>query len=269
LSQNDAYRFTSDDNISFLSFFQNKKYKVESRETEPASVSAALKEFGIHPVETGYEPPSVQDISIKTGVPPKIIFREVSKKDTANYQLFQPENAMNGLQNFFEFIMSCIEKGEVKSYQNNPDGEFISELNLADIKRITKTQGDTITAQNVETGTEYQRVITSEKPVINKYLIKELHIGPHIFILGACPVQEYYASNDYDKQNPTFINTFWLPFSKTFRQEQAKQEICRMNCEPERTFCEYFAKNKYSGKIIKEKSLTDPEAEMLIKELNK
>ena len=45
LSSNFAYRFTSDDNISYMTLLQNKKYKVESTETKPVSVSNALKEF--------------------------------------------------------------------------------------------------------------------------------------------------------------------------------------------------------------------------------
>ena len=45
LTQNSPFRFSSDDNLSYYSFFLKKKYRVESLETEPASVSDALREL--------------------------------------------------------------------------------------------------------------------------------------------------------------------------------------------------------------------------------
>jgi hypothetical protein len=47
MASNYAYRFTVDDNISFLTFLQQKKYKVESVKTTKVLISNALKEIGI------------------------------------------------------------------------------------------------------------------------------------------------------------------------------------------------------------------------------
>jgi hypothetical protein len=46
LAENFSYRFTADDNLTFLSFFNGKKYKVESTKDEPVSVSDALLVLG-------------------------------------------------------------------------------------------------------------------------------------------------------------------------------------------------------------------------------
>lgn len=43
LTENYSYRFTIDDNLTFLSFFNEKRYKVESVKEEQVSVSEALK----------------------------------------------------------------------------------------------------------------------------------------------------------------------------------------------------------------------------------
>jgi hypothetical protein len=269
LSENDAYRFTTNDNLSFLSFFQNKKYRAELFETQPASLATALKEFGIQPVEIISGPPFAPDISLKAGEQPKVVFREILRTDTANYQLFKPEYTINGLKDFFEFTMLCIEKGDALSYQYNPEGEFISELNPEEVKRITKSFDDTSIVTNPETGIDYFIVHSPEKPLINKYIFKELHTGIAVQIIGVCPVQEDYTSVDNEQQTPKLINIFCTSFNKTFREALAKQEICRMNCESAKTFGEYFAKNCYKGKIIKEEDLTETEAKKIIEEFKK
>ena len=265
LSQNDVYRFTSDDNISFLSFFLNKKYKVESVEIKPASVSGALKEFGIQPVETAYESPVLPDTSIIPEKQPKVIFREVYRTDSANYQLFQPGRAINGLKNFFEFIMYCLEKGKVSSYEYLSETAFRdSPYQVFETELITKTLNDSVILSYPYSGRDSLVIHTPEEPVIAKYIFKELHIDSAVYIISVCPVQEYYESNDYVKKNPGFINTFEIPFSTTFWQELSKQEISRLKCEPEKTFGEYFAKHKYHGKIVGEYGVPVPEAKEFI-----
>jgi hypothetical protein len=274
LLQNYAFRFTSDDNISFLSFFKHGKYKTENTDTQPAAVSAALKECGIIPVETAYTGSFLKDITIKPEEQPKIVFREVLNKDTVNYQLFpdeavnghvenyqlfQPAAAMNGLIDFFDLIMSEIEKGSTRGYTYNPEGEFESELKLSEIKRITRTSEDTSRVIDIRTGIEYLTVTMPDKPFIKKYIIKEIHTGSAIYILGVCPVMDYFEENDYDKKNPKMANTFWIPFTKTFMQVLLKQEIIRMNCEEGKSFGDYFMQRKYKGIILHEKILTPSE----------
>ncbi len=264
LTQNYAYRFTSDDNSSFLSFFQNRKYKTENIDTEPAAVSTALKECGIQPSEYSYNGSFEKDLNIKPDYHPKIVFREVNNKDSVNYQLFQPAQAMNGLISFFDLLMSGIEKGAAQGYAYNTEGEFASQLNLSDIKRITGTSEDTIIVIDAETGKEYLTVNEPYKPIIKKYIIKEIHTGTAVYILGVCPVMEYFEENDYDKKNPKMANTFWIPFTKTFMQVLIKQEIIRMNCEEGNSFGDYFTQRKYKGIILNEKILTPLELKDLL-----
>jgi len=47
LSSNYAYRFTSDENVSYMTFLQNKKYNIESTKTQNVSLSTALAGTGI------------------------------------------------------------------------------------------------------------------------------------------------------------------------------------------------------------------------------
>ena len=52
LTQNSPFRFSSQDNLSYYSFFKKMKYRVESREIFPVSVSNAMKELEIQKVKT-------------------------------------------------------------------------------------------------------------------------------------------------------------------------------------------------------------------------
>lgn len=284
LSQNDAYRFTSDDNFSFLSFFENRKFKAESSVIIPATVSNALKECGIQAAAASCEGSIATNLAIKPGEQPRIVFREVLNKDsvnyewfpeeaingrTENYQLFQPTEEMNGLTDFFDLIMSGIENRTINAYKYNPEGEFASELNLADVKRISRTSEDTSLVIDVESGKEYQVVSKPEKPKIRKYIIKEIQIGSAAQILGICPVLEYYEGNDFERKNPIMENAFWVPFTKSLRKELSTKEIIRVNCEAEKTFGEYFEKNRYRGKITEEKIISNSEAEQIISLMNR
>lgn len=269
LSKHYAYEFKNGIKISYLSYFKQKLYTVKSDSFQAVGIEHSLKECGVNKPFIIKSSNNVQNssydrlIPIATNVTPKLIFRELLN-DTLNYKYFYSFSELNGLQNFSDFLFSCIETEKVISYEYNEEGDFVSNISKSDIKeKILNQRKQILFIQNTYDSLTYPDSVLYNLNLVVKYILKELQIGDTSIVLGICPVMEYEAEPGYFVQS----ELFWASFNKDFRTLMGNTEVVRLHCEPLKTFWDCFQNHSYHGNIISEKTISVQDAEKLINDL--
>ena|GEM_PF-5188988 len=271
LNENFVYMFEPNGFDSYYSFFAKKRYKVQKTEVKPVSIASALKEYSFPELPKGlpvYTKPGDLSISVSDA---KIVLRKISVTDTANYQLFLPEIPSNGLKNYIEWIIKEVSKGNNTAFEYTEDGKFSKQLELQDVNIAFGIVNDSVYVEDVETGTDRLIVIPGvlRPDQIKSYIVKELHINGKVIICGISPVREYQSYDWSSGQESLRIaNTIWIPFTKNFVNAMSGQEIYRGNCEPGKTFYDFFAGQKYKGEVISEKEVKAEEVKAILDKLN-
>lgn len=271
LNDNYAYKFKNGFQISYLSFFNEKKYTVEKVKEEPVGIELALKEYGINPEKYNENLDSKNSLNYNEFLPfdtiksPKLVFR-VIEYDTLNYKYFNTILSKSGMYTFSEFLSNLLQINQLKTYEYNPDGVFEKNITKEDINKQIIQLLRLVTFSDIDYNTG--SYLISDSALLNfdyvkRFIIKELHVGEKVFIIGICPVLNYEAEPTlyFDKE------LFWTPFNIEIRKEMTKKEVFKLNCEAERSIWDCFQNRSYNGTIISEKTISVQDAETLILEL--
>ncbi len=273
INRNFVYMFNGSDFDTYSNFFAKRKYTVKKTETWPVAISSAVNEFQFPSVPsrmTIYKQPEISDITPEKG---NIVFRKISIKDTANYQLFYPELRMNGLKSFADWLYYGFGTSSFMAYEYNTDGNFDKQLSIDDIKVSFDVINDTIMVEDVNTAELVTKIVPGEfnPNEVRSYILKELVINKKVIICGISPIREiifYDWASESSEGVLKLKNTLWVPFSKDLLKAMSQQEIYRGNCEPGKTFYEFFNCGKYKGDIMFQKEVTAEEVKKILETLD-
>jgi hypothetical protein len=255
LQHHNITRFSPDLPESFLSFISEKKYKTDTAYISPVSLSEARMELGISNIENQSIPFQNKMIKESDLINARLVTREISRSDTANYQIFYPFEQANGLVNLFDLMIECIKKGTIKAFPAS-DSNNNEEVSYNDIVKILGLEVAIMDAD----GNEFIAIREFPTEEIDKFLIKEIKTDSLEVSVAVCPVWN-------NSESGTSVSTFWVYLTTSFLNWLNDKEIIRLNCEQEFNYRDYFDKRKYKSTNPEEKTLSASEVNVIMDKL--
>lgn len=183
----------------------------------------------------------------------KISYIAVFKDSIQNYPLFFPENANNNKRNLIETLMFGITEQNLPAFYNNFDDNFISNINIKDVKynlgEIYDTIFSTSDANNIDTLTIHELYDPSE---IFLYIIEEAWLYDFsdslidVRIVSISPVRKYYDADDIFLSDEKYVMCFtakFIDFADLFKE----QIIFKPNGDQDGNLFDFFKNRKYCG----------------------
>lgn len=180
------------------------------------------------------------------------IYRELNLTEDANAALYYPVEPTDGRMNLFTYLFKLVMRGQVKAYEYRLDGNESFE-DSARVKPLALLDNYHIYYERVDGRV---RIDNSDIPSreVTAYYIKESAYYDqatatfHTKVLALCPIMK--RQDDFG--DATTYPLFWVKYDD-LAPFLAKQMVMTSNLNNAATMslADYFATNKYRGKIYK------------------
>ncbi|MFC2129575.1 alpha/beta fold hydrolase [Bacteroidota bacterium] len=295
LHQAMTFQLSSSSEETYLSFFQNMKYKPESTMIQPVSIKEAGSVIGsdywnekmlemkvphINPLRGKQLKLSIRELFLSNGEDEGTYYYEVldnilynndgtlaenSYNLPANYQLFFPQHEYNGLRSLFDLIKEGVLKRGMFVYKYNEQARLDTLMGWNEISDIMHPF-DSAYADVVSDDEYLQTDIPSS--IVQKYKILELASGKQAIPVAVAPdfsgICEYFNYTQPCEEK----YSFWFPFTKPFREFLMDQELLRFSGETSENYYDLLFNGEYVGKLIEERPISREEADQLIEIIN-
>jgi len=181
------------------------------------------------------------------------IYREIDLKEEENAGLYDPVEPQGKRLNLFTYVFKLALSGYINVYEYNLDGNEVLEATAkVDMKRILDDYHIMYEEEGGKLKVDNSDIPSAE---VTMYYLKECayydqaNSSFHIKPIAFCPVM---VRDDFDDGNGTKYPLFWVKYSEVepylSRQEIKTSDI---NDAAVMSLDDYFALNKYKGKIYK------------------
>lgn len=190
----------------------------------------------------------------------KRVWREIDMREKINQPLYYPLEYVSSRISFLQVLVKHIMEGDIIAFS---DEEFISPLNLADIKTKIRKQGDSVeSSQFLPDGTEvFTKVLPPADSLWMFRDFRSITLKEEWFFDKQKSVMEVrilgMSINTYDPDKELLFPQFYVYFPAC-RPYLAKYEIFNTKNDAERrTYEDIFWKRQFNSNIVKESNVYD------------
>ena len=278
LSSQKVFKFTADEDRTFLDVLINSDYKADCF---PNFTESSAKNLGIDTIYLSNlyininkleNNCNTDKIEYKPKTPKryksaKIVTLKV-KKNIQNLALFMQYRYDLGYLGLFDYILKGIFDNNMPAYKT---ADLSKRIDTTGIKKRLSEYYNTESVpidDNFDVG-DYREFLRHYRPKeITSYEFRELWlynkkgkiVGKQI--LSICPVR-YFDKEDYGGEKPLYKQAFWIDY-KDYVEYFKKHFVNKVTPVEDETFYKYLETGKYDFDVISEEEITIEEARKFI-----
>ena len=279
LSSQKVFKFTADENRTFLDVFMNNDYKAE---ISPNFDKYYAIKYGIDTIYLNNLYINIDKLEnnsntdkneFNTKTPKryksaKIVTVKV-EKSIQNLALFMQYKYDLGYLGLFDYIIKGIFDNNMPAYKTV---DLLERIDTVQIKRNLGEHYATVSVpvdDNFEVWEDREILIPFKPEEITSYEFQELWlynkkgeiVGKQI--ISICLVRKYYDVEDYDEENQLYKQAFWIDY-KDYTEYLKKHYVNKVTPIEDETFYKYLETGKYNFDVISEEEITIEEARKII-----
>jgi gliding motility associated protien GldN len=193
----------------------------------------------------------------------KKIWRIIDLREKMNQPLYFPTKEVDGRYNLVNLLIEGIKNGKLTAYDAKNDDEFKIPMTFEQVKEAFGATTRTRKVRDVDTGDLVEKQVTGEirAEEVKQFMVKEewyfdkQSSTMKVWIIGICPIQEFYRDEDVNQEAVQRRQVFWIYYPEA-RDIMASNEVFNtQNTARNASFDDIFLKRKFNSYIVKEENI--------------